>query len=367
MSHANEESRLLKFENALDAAIVDGSRWRDVCDALTDLTDGAGTGLIPRDQTIRAPWMVFSKSIGELADVYIREGWYKRDYREATWSTMRQRGYATDYDVADRDIFRKHAYYQEFMGGVGLGVFIGIHIATDDGDWCAAIQRPLTAGPPDAAMLERMPQFGAMLTSAVRASRAIGASGIENWCALFDSADRGYALMGRDGRVSQMNETAENLLKPFLRTTRELAIPDAMAGARLAELTMRACALAPKLPLPPPVQLQLPGGPCLALDVTPLPLKLRHFHTDAMAVMTVRIVETPALDPSAELAREFGLTAAEVRLALRIGKGESLRESAVAEAITYETARTRLKSIFAKTGATRQAELVLLIARIAAR
>jgi DNA-binding CsgD family transcriptional regulator len=365
--HAKEESRLLKFETELDAAVLDASRWTNVCDALAALTEGAGTGLIPFEPTKRAPWMVFSDSIGELADQYIREGWYKRDHRDATRSIMRRRGYTTDYDVYDQDTFRSHAYYQEFMGSAGFGVFIGIHIPTAEGDWCAAIQRPLSAGAPSQSVLEYMPQLRVMLTAAVRASRAIGAAGIENWRAHFDSPECGFALLNRDGRVNQMNGAAENLLQPFMRATRELAFPDSIAGAHIAELTARACALAPRHPLPPPVLLPLPGGRSLALDAAPLPSKLRHFHIGAVAMLTVRIAETPVIDRSAKLERELALTAAEARLALRIGSGQSLHEAAEAETVTYETARTRLKSIFAKTGTSRQAELALLVERLGVR
>ena len=132
------------------------------------------------------------------------------------------------------------------MGSAGFGVFVGIHIPTEEGDWCAAIQRPLSAGAPSQSVLERMPQLRVMLTAAVRASRAIGAAGIENWRTHFDSPDCGFALLNRDGRVNQMNEAAENLLRPFLRATRELVFPNSMAGAHIAKLTARACALAPR-------------------------------------------------------------------------------------------------------------------------
>src|SRR5687768_15902549 len=52
----------------------------------------------------------------------------------------------------------------------------------------------------------------------------------------------------------------------------------------------------------------------------------------------------------------FGLTPSEARPGARIGTGEALREAA-AESISFETARTRLKDIFDKTGTSRQAEL----------
>jgi DNA-binding CsgD family transcriptional regulator len=57
----------------------------------------------------------------------------------------------------------------------------------------------------------------------------------------------------------------------------------------------------------------------------------------------------------------FSLTPAEARLALHLVAGETLRSAAVKLSITYETARSRLKSIFKKTGTCRQAELVIVI------
>ena len=47
---------------------------------------------------------------------------------------------------------------------------------------------------------------------------------------------------------------------------------------------------------------------------------------------------------------KFGLTPAESRLVLRIMAGDSLRLSAAALGIGYETERTTLKTVFRKTG-----------------
>ena len=57
----------------------------------------------------------------------------------------------------------------------------------------------------------------------------------------------------------------------------------------------------------------------------------------------------------------FGLTPSEARLALRLVAGDKLQSAAVKLDICYETARGYLKNIFNKTGAHRQAELVVLI------
>jgi len=63
----------------------------------------------------------------------------------------------------------------------------------------------------------------------------------------------------------------------------------------------------------------------------------------------------------------YRLTSAETDLALRLLAGQSLSAAAGPLGITYETARSRLKSIFRKTGTHRQGELVALLARAAAR
>src|SRR5262245_51409150 len=66
-------------------------------------------------------------------------------------------------------------------------------------------------------------------------------------------------------------------------------------------------------------------------------------------------------EPIELLRCRFGLTPAEARLALHLVAGETLRSAEAKLSMTYETARTHLKSIFQKTGTCRQAELVVVI------
>lgn len=57
----------------------------------------------------------------------------------------------------------------------------------------------------------------------------------------------------------------------------------------------------------------------------------------------------------------FGLTPAEANLATLLARGLSLAQVSVAQGISQHTTRAQLKSIFAKTGVSRQAELVRLV------
>jgi DNA-binding CsgD family transcriptional regulator len=63
----------------------------------------------------------------------------------------------------------------------------------------------------------------------------------------------------------------------------------------------------------------------------------------------------------AALAKLFGLTPAEAAFAVLLGDGLTLDEAAAEQSIARNTARAHLRSIFAKTGVSRQTQLVRLI------
>ncbi|MBV8837183.1 MAG: helix-turn-helix transcriptional regulator [Alphaproteobacteria bacterium] len=77
-------------------------------------------------------------------------------------------------------------------------------------------------------------------------------------------------------------------------------------------------------------------------------------------------LEATGASPSeAMLQQAFDLTPAEARLAAQIATGRSLPDIARAEGGSHETLRSQLKAVFAKTGTARQAELAVLLAKLA--
>lgn len=75
-------------------------------------------------------------------------------------------------------------------------------------------------------------------------------------------------------------------------------------------------------------------------------------------------ISDPELNETASqgtLGQLFDLTPAEANLAILLSRGLSLAEVSEAQNISPHTARAQLKSIFAKTGVSRQAELVRLV------
>ena len=106
-----------------------------------------------------------------------------------------------------------------------------------------------------------------------------------------------------------------------------------------------------------------PGGRSdLGLVVRPVPAGQRR-EGQASPVAAV-FISDPELQEStsAQSLRElFDLTPAEAKLATLLARGLSLADVSEEQHISQHTARAQLKAIFAKTGVSRQAELVRLV------
>lgn len=100
----------------------------------------------------------------------------------------------------------------------------------------------------------------------------------------------------------------------------------------------------------------------LGIVIRPVPPSSRG--EGAASPCTAVFISDPDLHDSASqrsLAALFALTPAEANLALLLARGLTLAEVSEAQNISPHTARAQLKSVFAKTGVSRQAELVRLI------
>ncbi len=87
-------------------------------------------------------------------------------------------------------------------------------------------------------------------------------------------------------------------------------------------------------------------------------------HSGASVILIVEDPDRTTVSPETEadfLARAFGLSGAEARLAVRLASGALLPDAADATGIARSTAKTHLVRIFDKTDVRRQAELIRLL------
>ncbi len=105
----------------------------------------------------------------------------------------------------------------------------------------------------------------------------------------------------------------------------------------------------------------------LGLILRPIPAP-DYAETRAVPAVAIFIRDPEQqLETSAgDIEKLFGFTRAESALALLLSRGLSVAEAATELGISQHTARAQLKSVFAKAGVTRQAELIRLILKSAA-
>ena len=184
---------------------------------------------------------------------------------------------------------------------------------------------------------------------------------------VLDQVPHGILFVSATGTVTHANRAAEEILRSqdgILLDRGELRAgtasqTDALRIAIAAALRARD-GVAPSSPV---VTVLRPSGrlPYSVLVIPQSHLDERSNPTDAVVAMFITDPERIALPGIETVRRLWGLTLAEARLLLNLTAGQTVEESAEQLDISRNTARTRLKTIFAKTDTHRQAELIRLV------
>ena len=174
--------------------------------------------------------------------------------------------------------------------------------------------------------------------------------------------DNGAITLDGNGFVVDMNAAAQVILDDNVKIRdRRIVLRDSKSRGRLKE-AIDSLRVTPRLN--PPIT-----DPIIVPRTDKLPVILRIKPCSgtqgeaggARFVMTLNALG-PRPGPAAPtLAKIFGLTPAEAKLACIIARGASPDIAARELKISRETARNQLKSVFAKTGTHRQSALVALL------
>ncbi|MGZ8336478.1 MAG: helix-turn-helix transcriptional regulator [Allosphingosinicella sp.] len=199
--------------------------------------------------------------------------------------------------------------------------------------------------------------------TAVRMQRAIEHQGFSLLHQTLEAMSLPCFLLDGLGEVRSMTPAAEKLLgegSSLRLVDRRIGGRHGDAGRQI-ELAIRAV-LGPdnvghqRVPL-----FSSSAVPDLVLDMFRLPARDWAMHFAARAIVVVRDPR-PELSGGAKiLAGAFGLTPAEAQVALGLCAGHGRERIAVTRGVSLETLRAQVKSIYLKTGCSREAELVLLL------
>jgi DNA-binding CsgD family transcriptional regulator/PAS domain-containing protein len=187
---------------------------------------------------------------------------------------------------------------------------------------------------------------------------------------VFHSAAQGLGLavvvLDRGMRIVSSNPLADHVLgagEGLVRRGDQLAF--AAPDHQRTVAALLAGNAAPAAEPPPLTRFRVPRPVHGDIVVTARPLDVRAIHagTGAIALFLARPGPEAPTDPQS-LRDLLGLTPAEARLAAALAEGSTLVDAARRLGIAHNTAKVQLRSVFAKTGVNRQAQLVALLASL---
>jgi DNA-binding CsgD family transcriptional regulator/PAS domain-containing protein len=278
--------------------------------------------------------------------------------------------------VATRDIapevLERSRYFKEWIVPQGIIDALQLTVLRQRNQYGAlALSRHGDQGPVtdhDIAVLRLLAPHirRAVAISDLLGMRAIAASTFE---ASLDLLQTGVVLVDGEARIIHANRTAQAMLEigsPIRSHRGELyaLIPEASSALKVAiakAAADQASVGRPGLGVPAPQA----DGQMALIHVLPLTggdLRTR-IAPRARAALFITSADSGAVMPAEALATLFDLTAAQARTLERLLAGETLGEAAEELGIAVTTARTHLANIFAKTGTSRQSELIRLAAR----
>ena len=179
-------------------------------------------------------------------------------------------------------------------------------------------------------------------------------------------------LVNQGAALHFVNTAATRLLERrdgLLLRAGGLAGDSSRLTARLRSTISRVAALRPRSSQPPCehfVVSRPSGRPPLLLSLLPVHQSRigRAAKPEALVAILTKDPEGEKLESIETFAEAYGLTEAEARLIGLLAEGGGLQEAAASLGVTKNTARTHMRHIYAKVGAHRQSDLILLLAKL---
>ncbi|MBR0993232.1 LuxR family transcriptional regulator [Bradyrhizobium japonicum] len=342
------------------------SLWPEVLSEIGIAIGGNGGLLFAvRDGYISA---VNSDNFNETMPLFLREGWSERDPLLPRAAALNYAGFLNDGDLLSEEEIATDEVYCNFYRRHGIGYRAGTIIPIPSGDSIAIVMpRHQDNGPVPREVVSFLDDLRPHMARAALTANRLGFERARAQTDALQAIGLPGAVLRERGRLLAANGLFEALMPSLFHDRAErLTLTDAAAdelflaavGTPLAgnSRIVRSVAIAAAVDRVP-----------MVLHVIPVRGLARDIFTQAAFMVVVTPVDRGAV-PSAEVLQGlFDLTPAEAQVARGVARAETIDALAATIGVTRETVRTQLKAVLAKTGLSRQQELVSLLAGKALR
>lgn len=348
-----------------EAALVPG-QWTRVLEDLSALSSCFG-GLIvsARDHTPNRDIVT-----DRLQDVHRRateDGWWERNSRAHTLLTLPASEFHSDADHFTLEEMAAQPIYRDLLWPHGCGFAVATHIQIPNGDSLVlSFERARDDGPvPTAAVAQLTELRPHIARSAMLASR-LAFERIQSANQAFGLTGMPSAALTLEGRIVDSNDLFHQRFGAAIGANDRfrLACADTM---RLLEECLLAARSGQDGTVWASRSIALPrteDSEAAVLHLVPVTGYARDIFATAAFFLIVTPLDATRLAPVELIQGLFDLTTMEARVARALATGSDIGHTAQTFGIAPGTVRAHLKSIFAKTGFSRQTDLAAAISLV---
>jgi DNA-binding CsgD family transcriptional regulator len=367
----SSENTALNLVGMVYDAALDQSKWPTFLEAFALTVSGHSAILRSADLQTQQAGFVASVGYDPAWQAAYCNHFVKVDFLTPAMNQMELGEVKTSGQVFSPSEQRKTEIYNDYFLPQDKVDAMGVMLTKDGSHTLLfAAQRGKRAGAFGEEQMRMMGILAPHVTRAVQVHRKLSNAHVEKEWALgaLDQLRMGVILTNGAGAPLFVNSAAEQMLsaRQGIDTRQgQLALSKAAETARLHQLVADAAQGAPGANRGGDMRIALPDGESLHCMVMPVPLELSARLDVALASGCVAIFLSRPSGlqlPPQRLATLYALTPAEARLAAKLAALRSVEQAADELCVTLHTARSQLKSIFAKTGAQSQSELLMLLA-----
>jgi DNA-binding CsgD family transcriptional regulator/PAS domain-containing protein len=355
------QDQLLSLIDGIYGAAADASRWPVVLQRIADVFN-AGEASLSAVSATEVPWLMAPRTDPKFLESY---GTYYHPLN-LFWqrsSRLPVGTVATDAMVLPRETLQASEFYNDWSRPQGYCSVMGATLLVEDG-WRVEFVVPgkNEFGPRELKLYQAIAPH---LTRAVQLGQRLGRAEMERAVAAdaLDRLSQALVVVNAESRVLFANRAADALFgNGFSLHDGILRVGANGQSAELHRLVV-GCARPDAVNAGGHIAISRPQGR-LPLSLLIVPAKSQPGWLAGRHPCAMIFVTDPEAISSLEasfLQKQFGLTPAEAVLARELLQGDGIEAAAQRIGIGVPTARTHLRRVLAKTGTSRQAQLVGLV------
>ncbi|MDI1266051.1 MAG: LuxR C-terminal-related transcriptional regulator [bacterium] len=337
--------------------------WPGVLDDLAQLTDSRG-GLLfsARDRVLK--WTA-SDNLNDIFRSYVEDGWFGRCPRRVCLFGKSMPEFFVENDFWTPDQLDQNPIYRDFFRPRGLGWSAGTGLQMPTGDHIVfSIEREHSRGPIERERVEALNELRSHLARSAFVAARLGLQRAKGASDTLTAMGLPALLLNREGMVIESGSGIEELgAYVQWRARNRVVLTDSAANDMLIE-ALGALDSHRELAVQSFPLRDQDNRAAMVVHLIPVRRSAHDIFSGSYALLVLTPVAAPSAPPVELMRSLFDLTPSEARVARALASGETLEEIAASGSVAISTVRSQLRQVLEKTGCSRQAEVVSLLASV---